>query len=318
MSRGGDDASDDDASGGDTLELEVGGDDDGARLDVVLSRLVAGLSRRRAQELLARGAVRVSGRRSRKGERVRAGDRITLSEAPRPSDFFALPDPSVPIEVRLEDASVAVIDKPGGFPSHPLRPDERGTAASFVAARWPETAMVGHRRSEPGIVHRLDTGTSGLLLVALDDESFDALARALDEGRIEKRYVAFVPRDARLEPGQRIDTAIANDPRDRRKVAVSDALPGARRALSEIVSVRAWEHALEVEVRAPHAFRHQVRAHLAHVGAPLLGDLLYGGPFVAGLSRHALHASSIAFAHPRTRETIHVTSPLPAELRELR
>lgn len=299
------------------LELEATLEDAGSRLDVVLSRRVPGLSRRRAQEMLEEGAIRLEGRRARKGDRVSEGARIALAHAPVPSDFPAKPDASVRVAVLYDDASVAVIDKPAGVPSHPLRPEETGTAASFVVARWPETCFVGYRAREPGIVHRLDTGTSGLLLVAKDEASFDALRLQLDAGEIDKRYLAFVaPTDPPIAP-RVIDAAIANDPRDPRRVAVGALLADARPARTEILAVAPRARSVELELRAPHAFRHQVRAHLASVGHPLLGDLLYGGPAHAGLARHALHASSIRFTHPVTGKRIRVDSPLPADLAAL-
>lgn len=300
------------------LELDALKEDAGIRLDVVLARRVPGLSRRRAQEMLESGTIRLNGRRARKGDRIAAGDRLSLAHAPVPSDFPAQPDPTVPIEVVFEDEHLAVIDKPAGVPSHPLRPDELGTAASFVVARWPETCFVGYRAREPGIVHRLDTGTSGLLLVARESASFDALREQLEGDRIDKRYVAFVDGASTLREGDAIEAELANDPRDPRRVIAADALPHGRRARTEIVSLTRHATTLEVEVRAPHAFRHQVRAHLAHVGAPLLGDTLYGGPFVPGLARHALHAASLRFEHPRTRRAVRVVSELPRDLLTLR
>lgn len=295
------------------LALDVLHDDVGFRVDVVVAQRVPGLSRRRAQEMLEEGSIRVDGRRARKGDRVTEGARITVAHAPVPSDFPAKPDASVPLRVLFEDRWLAVVDKPAGVPSHPLRPDELGTAASFVVARWPETCVVGYRAREPGILHRLDTGTSGVLVVAKDTATFDALRAALESDQLDKRYVALVAPDAALTP-RTIDAPIANDPRDPRRVVVGPFVEGARPARTRIVRVTPRERALEVEVEAPHAFRHQVRAHLASIGAPLLGDVLYGGRVVAGLDRHALHASSVRFTHPVTGRRVEVTSPLPEDL----
>ncbi len=299
------------------LELEALPEDAGTRLDVVLARRVPGLSRRRAQEMLESGTIRLNGRRARKGDRLGSGDHISLAHAPVPSDFPALPDASVPIRVLYEDDHLAVIDKPAGIPSHPLRPEETGTAASFVVARWPETCFVGYRAREPGIVHRLDTGTSGLLLVARDEDSFQALRTQLEEGAIDKSYVAFVECSAAPSAPLLLEAPIANDPRDARRVAVGAHLPDARMARTEVVSITPHARSTELEIHAPHAFRHQVRAQLAHAASPLMGDVLYGGPAVAGLDRHALHASSITFTHPRSGRRIRVVSELPADLRAL-
>ncbi|GAB4209613.1 MAG: RluA family pseudouridine synthase [Sandaracinaceae bacterium] len=298
------------------LEIEATREDAGSRLDVVLSRRVPGLSRRRAQEMLEEGSIRLDGRRARKGDRVGEGDRIALAHAPVPSDFPAKPDASVPIPILFEDAHLAVLDKPGGVPSHPLRPEEVGTAASFVVARWPETCVVGYRAREPGIVHRLDTGTSGLLLVAKDTATFEALRAQLEAEGIDKRYRAFVAAGARIDPHV-IDAPIANDPRDPRKVAVGAHVVDGRPARTQVLSVRGRARAVELELRAPHAFRHQVRAHLASEGHPLLGDLLYGGEAVAGLSRHALHACALRLVHPVTGRPLRVDSPLPPDLAAL-
>lgn len=294
--------------------LEALDEDRGVRLDVVLARRVPGLSRRRAQAMLERGAVRLNGRKARKGERVAPGDELVFDEPPTPSDFPARPDPGVAIVVRFEDEHLALIDKPAGVPSHPLAPDELGTAASFVVARWPETCLVGHRAREPGLVHRLDTGTSGLLLVAKDASTFEALRSALERGAIDKTYVGFVDASSALRAPCVIDAPIAHHPTDARRVLVGRAREDARPARTEVLSVSRGPKACRVVVRAACAFRHQVRAHLAYAGYPLLGDLLYGGRPFAGLARHALHADSIAFDHPVRGERIRVEAPLPEDL----
>jgi 23S rRNA pseudouridine1911/1915/1917 synthase len=293
------------------IELEIGEEDEGQRLDVVLARRVQGLSRARAKQWVAEGAALVDGRRAKKSHALRRGERVTIERLSAPRDFDASPDPDVPLEVLLETDAWVVIDKPAGVPSHPLAPGERGTAAGALVARYPEMRGVGYARREPGILHRLDTDTSGVLLAARDAPTFEALRAQFRAGDIHKHYLA---RCIGTVPAPTvIDTPIANDPRDRRKVrACSDPREAKRLraspARSEVVTSAPAEHGCLVTVSASDARRHQIRVHLASIGHPLLGDTLYGGPGLEGLRRHLLHALAIRFTDPGTGRSIEVRS----------
>jgi 23S rRNA pseudouridine1911/1915/1917 synthase len=275
------------------VELEIEGEEAGERLDVFLARRIPELSRARAKVLIETGEVRVDGRRVKKSYALAAGDRVTLENPPSPADFHAAPDSSLALEVLLETDSYVVVDKQAGVPSHPLREGELGTLAGALVARYPEMRGVGYRKREPGILHRLDSGTSGLMLAARNQQTFDQLRRMLRAGEIEKKYLA---RCVGVVPAPMvIDTPIATDPRDRRKVRVcTDPREvkrlGAQSARTEVLSSTPAEHGSLVELRANNARRHQIRVHLASIGHPLLGDSLYGGP---PLDHHLLHATSL-------------------------
>lgn len=305
-------------------------DDEGDRLDVVLVRHVPDMSRSKARVAVAAGEVTVNGRRARKGDRVAAGDRVALGVDPTPADFPARPDPSLALQVVHEDPHVLVVDKAAGVPTHPLRPDELGTLTGALVARYPELAGIGYRAREPGIVHRLDTGTSGLVLVARDVATFDALALALRCGELGKTYRALVA--GLPDVPQEVSLSLRSMKRDTRRVELdrtrnrrlseregseSDGRaregPANQRATHLISVERVGEWSL-LTVSAPRAGRHQIRAHLAAIGFPLAGDDLYGGPPIAGLARHFLHAAELEFTHPVTGARITVTSALPAEL----
>lgn len=284
---------------------------DGIRVDLAVAELFE-TSRARAKTLAEEGRVKIDGKRVRKGVRVEAGQVLALDEPPPPADFEALADPDAPLVVVHEDDACVIVDKPAGQPSHPLRPDEKGTVANALVARFPSMRGVGFAPREPGLVHRLDNYTSGLLLAAKNAGAFDTLVEALRAGRVDKRYLALCAGEVRAP--QTIASPIAHH--DARKMRVADAgEKGARAARTEVLTSRPIEGGSLVEVRAHHARRHQVRVHLASIGHPLLGDALYGGPSVEGLSRHALHASKLAFAGPGG--DVDVSSALPSDLARL-
>jgi 23S rRNA pseudouridine1911/1915/1917 synthase len=298
----------------------------GKRLDRFLVDAVEDLSRTRVREMIEAGHVRVDGRRARKGDAITAGATVELLAAPPPRDFAPIAERSLAITVRHEDPDVAVVEKPAGMPTHPLEPDETGTLAGYVAGRWPETLGVGFAQREPGLLHRLDTDTSGLLIVAKNAAAFAALRASAREGAVTKRYVALVEGDVPSEG--RVDYPLVPHRKDPRRVeAVTPHVRlragtkthEAHTRYRPVQRFRDTPVAAEitlVEVELQTAFRHQVRVHLATAGHPLIGDALYRGPSGAplGLARHFLHASEVAFPHPRNGEATHVTSALPDDL----
>lgn len=282
-------------------QLEIQEREVGIRLDRVLcSRLT--LSRAQVKRLFEAGEVRRNGRRADKGEIVARGDRVELGAELR--DSSALPDRELPLDVRYQDDALVVVDKRAGVPSHPLRPGELGCVANALLARFPEMQGVGYDDRQPGLVNRLDNDTSGLLLCARSKASFEALREALETGKIDKSYLALVTRPVRP---QVIELSLSPSPRHRARVEVN-AL--GRPARTVVHACRAHGEFFLIEVRAGTAYRHQVRAHLAAVGAPIVGDALYGG---APGPRHYLHAAKLAFAHPFTGEPIELRSDLPED-----
>ncbi len=295
-----------------TEERVVPADAPPERLDKTVARLF-GISRGRAMEWIAEGRVRVDGRRAPKGAPAPPGARISV-EKPPPDQ--PAPEPDLPIRIVHADAHLVVADKPAGMPSHPLKPGENGTAANALVGRFPELAQVGPSPREGGLVHRLDTDTSGLLLAARTDAAH-AMLRAQFSGRsVDKGYLALVAGE--IHAGGEIALPLLHDPRDpRRMQAASDPAyaeeHGARPAVTLFTPVERRGGFTLLDVEIPTGVMHQIRAHLAFIGHPLAGDVLYGGPDLPGLSRHFLHAARLAFAHPDGSRARY-ESPLPADL----
>ena len=282
------------------------------------------MGRAAARRLFSEGRVLViepSGRRhrGRKGELAAAGSVLEVQMAEADLDGRAMADDDLELVLAFETSQLVVVDKAAGVPSAPLRPGEKGTVANALLARYPEMASIGFSPREPGICHRLDTGTSGLLLAARSAAAFDALTQALAAGELRKRYLV-VCRGADLSEEGSIELPLATQPGDRRRV-VACAEPseasrlGARPARTRYRLIRRGQEGRAlVEAIAPRAHRHQIRAHFAAIGAPLVGDQLYDGEGIAGLERHALHASYLGCSSARDIAPFEVSSPLPADL----
>lgn len=294
------------------LSFVIAPDEAGLRLDQIVVRHVSSLGRRGVAELFRRGAVRSDGRISKKGDRVEPGRTITVV---RGDATPIRPEPEAPLDVRLERSDVVVVRKPAGQPTAPIKLGETGTLAGALLGHYPELLGVGHQSREPGLLHRLDTQTSGLLVAARSAPVFEHLWRALSEGRMNKSYLAIVESRDLAESGV-VEAALEPDPSDPRRVRV--ATPREARGRPSITT---WRRVLSkerfalVEATASHAYRHQVRVHLASIGHPIAGDPLYGGPSVPELgARHALHASRVAWDGDDDVPAFNVEDPLPDDL----
>jgi 23S rRNA pseudouridine1911/1915/1917 synthase len=291
---------------------------DGARLDKAIAELEPGTSRAKVKRAIEEGAVRVNGRRAPKGALVKAGDTIAIDKDKLDrGDAPAVPTPDAPLVVRFESAQVLVVDKPPGQPSAPLRAGETGALANALVGRYPELATVGYSPREPGLLHRLDTDTSGLVVVARTEDAFARLKEALKAERIDKEYLLVCAAEDLPDEGT-IGFPIANHPKDQRRVYPCmhprDVMRYEPRPASTQYEVerRSGPWAL-VRAFVRRALRHQIRAHFAAIGHPLAGDTLYGGAEVRALGRHALHAARVRFADEGPL-AFDVTSPLPPDL----
>jgi 23S rRNA pseudouridine1911/1915/1917 synthase len=307
-----------------TMRLEILREDAGSRLDKLLCAKIEGLGRSAVKRLFSSGRVRVSKeggtpRIAAKGDVVAEGTIVHVELDP--TDTGAVADLEAPLSVVFETDQVLVIDKPAGQPTAPLVPGERAALANALVARYPETRDFGFSPREPGLCHRLDTDTSGLVLAARTEAAFSTLTSALREGRLDKRYLLLVRAEGLPESGS-IEIPLAPHPKDRKRVLAcvhprDVARNDPRPARTDYVKLREHEGIALVEAKAPKANRHQIRAHFAAMGHPLLGDALYGGDRAAGLGRHALHASAIRWGGDATVPAFTVTSPLPPDLAAL-
>jgi 23S rRNA pseudouridine1911/1915/1917 synthase len=297
---------------GQTYEVEAAST--GERLDRWLAQNIEGVGRRGATELCAARRVLVNGRAAAKALRLAAGDVVSLLEDPNAS---VAAEPEAALDVRLERAELVVVNKPAGQATAPLEAGERGTLAGALLARYPEMRGIGHRAREPGLLHRLDTQTSGLVLAARTAEAFVALSQALEAERLEKRYLAIVE-DRSLPDRGKIELALSVEPRGSgRVVALEEPREGARLRRSVFQTLERRGGLALVQVSVERAFRHQVRVHLAHSGWPIAGDRMYGGRMAPALGeRHALHACYVAWAGDARVAAFTVESVLPEDLAE--
>jgi 23S rRNA pseudouridine1911/1915/1917 synthase len=270
------------------------------RVDKALAAHFPSAGRRQLAELFDAGTVRVRGKRAKKGDRVVAGDVIELEREPVSGDALRpVADASVVLELLVETPDWIAVNKPAGIPSQPLRAAELGTIANGIAARFPECAAIGDDARDGGLVHRLDIGTSGVLVAARTPDAYRRLREAFGAGQVEKHYLAITDQ----RPVSRECDAPLAQRGNHVAVDHTDGLPAYTQF---IVERAATTHAL-VRCIARTGRMHQVRAHLAHVGAPIAGDALYGGAAVPGHEGFFLHASRVVL--PDTQQ---LEAPLPA------
>jgi 23S rRNA pseudouridine1911/1915/1917 synthase len=299
----------------------VGPADAGVRLDRFLQAQAPDLSRTRLQALILAGQVHVTGGQARASHRLRAGARVAV-DVPPPEPVALTPEP-IPLAVVHEDADLLVVNKPTGLVVHPGAGHRTGTLVHALLAHCgPSLSGVGGAR-RPGIVHRLDRGTSGLLVVAKADHAHHALARQLKARTVERRYLALVHGRLPHAAGV-VETAIGRDPRDRLRMAVRPAGAG-RPALTRYRVLERFARPAPLtllEVTLGTGRTHQIRVHLAHLGAPVVGDRTYrrrgAAPGDAALAAHvaalggqALHAAVLGFSHPTTGARHRFEAPVP-------
>lgn len=297
------------------FRAEVPADEGGVRLDQWLTVRLPDLSRTRIRRLIDDRAARVDGRIVKAAHRLRGGEVVEAEVPPRPPETMA-PE-AIPLAIVYEDADVLVVDKPVGMVTHPGAGHPTGTLAAAALAHAPEMEGVGGPR-RPGIVHRLDKGTSGLIVLAKTQAAYESLTVQLARRTVSRRYLCLVHGIPRAASGT-IDRPIGRDTRSRTRMAVMPEGKGKRAVTRYSVLERLGAEAL-VECRLETGRTHQIRVHMASIGHPLLGDSTYGGrartsalgpDVLSRLRGVALHAIGLSFEHPVTGEPCEFSSPLP-------
>lgn len=287
-----------------THELQVS--TSGSRLDSFLADKIDGLSRSRAQQLIENGSVLVDGKPAAAAHRLRAGETIHVDvPEPRPAALARQP---LPLEILYEDEDVLVLDKPAGIAVHPSVGHEDNTLVNALLARYPNLSGIGGEQ-RPGIVHRLDLNTSGLLMVAKTELGHASLSAQLAARIVSKGYVALVTGSMPVEVDL-IEAPIGRDPKQRQRMAVVNEGRPARTRIARIAGLEGYTFMLAMPVTGR---THQIRVHFAATGYPVVGDALYGGD-MAPLARQFLHAMALRFARPKDGGVVECISELPEDL----
>ncbi len=302
------------------LHLTVPPDSAGTRLDQFLVSVVGDLSRSAIQRLIKDGHVRVDGGAAKANQPVKIGQAISI-DVPAPAE----PTPqaeALPLAIVYQDADVIVVDKPAGMVVHPAAGHAGGTLVNALLHHVTDLSGIGGEK-RPGIVHRLDRGTSGLMVVAKNDRAHEELARQFHDREVEKDYLALVWGE--VMAGRRIDAPIGRDPNNRKRMSAKARR--SREAVTRIVRAEHFGRVLTLVQVAIHTGRtHQIRVHLSAIGHPIVGDPLYGGVHrrvpgdlraVAHLERPFLHAARLVFRHPADGRRMEFESPLPRDLEQV-
>lgn len=281
-------------------------DREGVRIDAFLAETVEQLSRSAAQQLLEKGGITVNGKAVKKNYKTHAGDEITV-ELPEPEPVELLPE-NIPLDIRYEDEDVVVINKPKGLVVHPAPGHWSGTLVNALMYHCGDSLSGINGQLRPGIVHRIDMDTSGLLIVAKNDFAHQALAEQLKDHSLSRIYEAIVVGNIRADSGT-IDAPIGRHPVDRKKMAVTEK--NSRPAVTHYQVVARYAGYTHLRLKLETGRTHQIRVHLAWQNHPIVGDMVYGRGKELGLTSQCLHARSLTFRHPRTGKPVTVECELP-------
>jgi 23S rRNA pseudouridine1911/1915/1917 synthase len=293
------------------------------RLDLFLSGHTSGLSRAAVQRLIEIGAVTVNGKHPKPSMKIRPGDQIVW-DTPKPTPL-EIEGEAIPLEILFEDQSLLVLNKPAGIVVHPAPGHWSGTLVNALLHHLQQSAGQGALssiggRERPGLVHRLDKGTSGVMAVAKTDAAHRGLSKQFKEHTIRRVYMALVAGAVKGSKG-RVELAIGRDTKNRQKISARTTSP--REALTEFqVIERFGKTATLVEVYPQSGRTHQIRVHLASIGHPVLGDEAYGGRKICvaddqTIGRPMLHARTLGFTHPVTGEFLEYSAPPPTDMEKL-
>ena len=302
------------------LNAVVDGADRGTRLDALLAAKFD-LSRSAAERLLSEGAVEITGGESNKKYRVKGGEQITLT-LPDPTPTEAQPE-EIPLDVVFEDGDIVVVNKPQGMVVHPAAGNESGTLVNALLHHCKGSLSGVGGVERPGIVHRIDKDTSGLLVVAKNDAAHNHLSEQLKTHDVARVYYAITLGNFKEDHGT-VHAAIDRHPTDRKKMAIVKKAGAGRDAITHFEVLERYGAFTLLRCKLETGRTHQIRVHMASLGHPLLGDPVYGGNgsrFEADHRKYihgqCLHAGELTLTHPRTNEQMHFEAPLPADFTAL-
>ena len=292
------------------MVLKAAETDAGARLDAWLAAGMEELTRSGAQKLIEAGFVSVEGKSLPKNYRLRGTEEVTVT-LPQAEELDLVPQ-NIPLDIVYEDEDVIVVNKPKGLVVHPAPGHPDGTLVNALLHHCGDSLSGIGGEKRPGIVHRIDRDTSGLLIAAKNDFAHQRLSAQLSDHSLARTYECLVVGNLREDSGT-VDAPIGRDKRDRKKMAV---VPDGRRAVTHWEVIARYPGFTHVRCRLETGRTHQIRVHMAYLGHPILGDTVYGAKKpVPGLQGQCLHAVGLRFIHPRTGETVELTCPLPEEFR---